>query len=127
MKFRPQTASEELTFGMELVLDLADCDIEVITSSEKLAEYAQNLCKVIAMKPYGEPFVQRFGLDHPKTAGYSLVQLIETSSIVGHFSELWKTAYINIFSCKDFDPNVARDFTTQFFKAKVAKELVIQR
>jgi S-adenosylmethionine decarboxylase len=114
-------------FGMELILNLADCDINIITSAGKLTEYSQQLCKVIDMIPYGDPFVERFGLNHPKTAGYTLVQLIETSSIVGHFSEEWRTAYLNIFSCKDFDVTVARDFTTKFFKAKVAKELVITR
>ena len=32
-------------------------------------------------------------MEDPKTAGYSLVQLIETSSIVAHFSELRRTIY----------------------------------
>jgi S-adenosylmethionine decarboxylase len=119
--------SADQNFGVELILNLSNCDIDIITSAEKLTEYAQQLCKVIDMIPYGDPFVERFGLNHPKTAGYTLVQLIETSSIVGHFSEEWKTAYLNIFSCKDFDVNIARDFTTEFFKAKVTKELVVTR
>lgn len=122
-----QSSSHDQNFGIELILNLADCDMDIITSGEKLAEYAQTLCKVIDMKPYGDPFVERFGLNHPKTAGYTLVQLIETSSIVGHFSEEWRTAYLNIFSCKDFDISVARDFTKDFFKATVAKELIITR
>jgi S-adenosylmethionine decarboxylase len=127
MKSSSTKSSNDQTFGIELILNLADCDIDMITSSAALKAYTRTLCKVIDMKLYGEPFVERFGLNHPKTAGYTLVQLIETSSIVGHFSEEWKTAYINIFSCKDFDINIARDFTAEFFNAKVAKELVVTR
>lgn len=115
------------TFGMELVLDLVDCDPETIRSGEKIAQYTRQLCDVIAMKAYGEPFVERFGLAEPKTAGYSLVQLIETSSITGHFSEAWNKAYINIFSCRSFDTDRAASFTKEFFKAKGVVQQILTR
>ena len=105
------------TFGMEVVLDLYDCNLETIRSKEKLQEYTRELCQVIGMTPYGAPFAERFGLNEGKTAGYSIVQLIETSSITGHFSEEWNSAYINIFSCKEFDPKQAAEFSKDFFEA----------
>ncbi len=117
----------ESTFGMELVLDLVDCDPDTIRSGEKIAQYAHQLCDVIAMKAYGEPFVERFGLAEPKTAGYSLVQLIETSSITAHFSEEWNKAYINIFSCKLFDTERATSFTKAFFNAKSVVQQTLTR
>lgn len=105
------------TFGMEVALDLYDCTPETIRSKEKLQEYTRELCQVIEMAPYGAPFAERFGLNEAKTAGYSIVQLIETSSITGHFSEEWNSAYINIFSCKEFDPKQAAEFSKDFFEA----------
>lgn len=105
------------TFGMEVVLDLYDCSLETIRSKEKLQEYTRELCRVIGMTPYGAPFAERFGLNEAKTGGYSIVQLIETSSITGHFSEEWNSAYINIFSCKEFDPKQAAEFSKDFFEA----------
>ena len=105
------------TFGMEVVLDLYDCNLETIRSKEKLQEYTRELCQVIGMTPYGAPFAERFGLNEAKTAGYSIVQLVETSSITGHFSEEWNSAYINIFSCKEFDPKQAAEFSKDFFEA----------
>jgi S-adenosylmethionine decarboxylase len=105
------------TFGMEVVLDLYNCNPETIRSKEKLQEYARKLCKVIEMTPYGAPYAERFGLNEAKTAGYSIVQLIETSSITGHFSEERNSAYINIFSCKEFDPKQAAEFSRNFFEA----------
>ena len=109
------------TFGMEVVLDLYDCNPEAIRSKEKLQEYTRELCQVIEMTPYGAPFAERFGLNEAKTAGYSIVQLIETSSITGHFSEELNSAYINIFSCKGFDPEQAAEFSRGFFGADRVK------
>jgi len=114
-------------FGQELILDLFDCDLEIISSKKKIAEYAETLCKKIKMIAYGKPLIPYFGEKKPHTKGYSLVQLIETSSITGHFSEHWKTAYINIFSCKNFDPQIAKDYTKQFFGAKKVKSRFISR
>ena len=114
-------------FGQELILDLYDCDLKAINSKKKLAEYSVKICRLIKMKRYGKPLIPFFGLAKPKTAGYSLVQLIETSSITGHFSNLWRSAYINIFSCKDFDPELAADFTQKFFGAKKVIKRVIKR
>jgi S-adenosylmethionine/arginine decarboxylase-like enzyme len=104
-------------FGYELILDLKDCDLKTISSTKKLGEYAKNLCKLIKMKPYGKPVIKYFGENKKFTKGYTLVQLIETSSITGHFSEHWRAAYINIFSCKKFDASLAEEFTAGFFMA----------
>jgi len=114
-------------YGMELILDLIDCDSEAIRSGEHIRKYAKEICKVIDMKPFGEPFVERFGLGVDFTAGYSLVQLIETSSITGHFSELWNRAYINVFSCKKFDEQIAAEFTKKHFGAKELKQNLLIR
>lgn len=104
-------------FGFELVLDLSECDLEVLRSRKKLAEYVDRLCKLIDMKKYGKVQLPYFGLEKPQTKGYSLLQFIETSSITGHFSEHWRKSYINIFSCKPYDHKLAAKFTKEFFKA----------
>lgn len=119
--------SKQPLYGMELILNLHDCALEVISSQKKIKEFAQALCKLIDMKPYGKPFVPYFGENAVHTKGYSLVQLIETSSITGHFSEYYRSAYINIFTCKDFDPKKAFEFTKDFFQAKKATKKFILR
>ena len=114
-------------YGYELIVDLYGCDKSIISSSKKLKEYVDTLCKLIKMKKYGEILIPYFGENAAYTKGYSLVQLIETSSITGHFSELWNTAYINIFSCVKYDYKKAREFTKIFFKAKRIKSRLIVR
>ena len=51
----------------------------------------------------------------PKTRGTSAVQFILTSTIVIHTLDLMNAAYINIFSCKKFDTDVAAQFTAKWF------------
>ena len=85
------------------------------------------LFKLIKMKQYGKPLIPYFGEKEEFTKGFSLVQLIETSSITGHFSDYWKTAYINIFSCKKYDKEKAKKFTKDFFKAKRLKTKSLTR
>ncbi|MDD5503955.1 MAG: S-adenosylmethionine decarboxylase [Candidatus Omnitrophica bacterium] len=118
---------EKKTYGYELIMDLSDCDLGVISSKKKLKEYVDTLCKLIKMKQFGKTLIPYFGSNAAYTKGYSLVQLIETSSITGHFSEFWKTAYINIFSCLEYDEKKAREFTKEFFKAKKARCRFITR
>ncbi len=109
------------TYGYELVMDLYECDKSIISSKKKLQEYSDRLCKLIKMEKYGKILLPYFGENKAYTKGYSLIQLIETSSITGHFSELWRTAYINIFSCKTYNHVVAKKFTKDFFKARRIK------
>jgi len=118
---------EKKIFGYELVLDLKGCDPGAISSRKKLQEYVDRLCKLIKMEKYGKALLPYFGEKAAHTKGYSLVQLIETSSITGHFSEFWGTAYINIFSCKAYDHKLAKKFTKEFFGAKSAKNRFIVR
>lgn len=114
-------------YGMELILDLAKCDPRILASKKKLIEFVVKLCKLIKMKRYGQPLIEKFGFGADFTAGYSLVQLIETSSITGHFSELWSKAYINIFSCRKYNPKVVKKFTKGFFKARTIKNRLLYR
>lgn len=114
-------------YGYELVMDLKGCDLKILSSRRKLQEYVDKLCKLIKMKKFGATLIPYFGEKKAFTKGYSLVQLIETSSITGHFSDLWKTAYINVFSCQPFDHIRAREFTRKFFGAKRLKNRFLVR
>ena len=77
------------------------------------------LCQEIGMKAYGEPMIEKFAEGHLE--GYSVLQFIETSSITIHFDDkIGDRAFIDIFSCKYFDANQAKEFCRQYFEAKEA-------
>ncbi|KKU25065.1 MAG: hypothetical protein UX37_C0031G0003 [Microgenomates group bacterium GW2011_GWA2_46_16] len=110
---------EKDIFGQEMIVNLYDCNLKKISSAGDIKRFIIELCDdVICMKRYGEPLIPHFGHDNPITAGYSMVQLIETSSVTGHFSEYKKSAYINIFSCAWYDMEKTAQFCQDFFEAK---------
>jgi S-adenosylmethionine/arginine decarboxylase-like enzyme len=119
--------SSETKFGWELILDLYECDPTAISNEEMIRRYAKELCNLLDMKPYGDPITPYFGENQLHTKGYSLVQFIETSSIVSHFSEYTRAVYINIFSCKPYDAKQAERFSKEFFGAKSIKSRFIVR
>lgn len=114
-------------FGWELILDLHNCNPAKIRSRDKITSFVIELCRLLDMRRHGEPWAERFGLNSPKTAGYSVVQLIETSSIVAHFSELTNSVYLDIFSCKPFDQDRIVGFCYYFFEAKTTKTRCLVR
>lgn len=106
-------------WGWHLALNLYECDPAAIRSAEMIYDYVVQLCTLIEMRRFGEPTIVHFG-EEERVAGYSLVQLIETSNICGHFANESNAAYLDIFSCKYFDPETAADFSSQFFGARKA-------
>ena len=45
------------------------------------------LVQAIGMRPYGEPVIEHFATHSHDAAGFTLVQLIETSNICAHCAE----------------------------------------
>ena len=121
-------SAKQKDFGAELILDLQDCDAATIRSRQKIDAFVRKLCRRIKMKRYGEPLIEHFGHKNPLTSGYSLIQLIETSCISAHFSEGKNSVYMNVFSCKAFDPADAAKFCKEYFGAKkMRKHFLIRK
>jgi S-adenosylmethionine/arginine decarboxylase-like enzyme len=110
-------AIQENVWGIASSIDIYDCDPETIRSAEKIRQFVVELCDLIDMKRFQDTFVVNFGEDE-RVAGFSMVQLIETSLISGHFANLTNTAYLDVFSCKPYDPGVVEDFARAFFRGK---------
>jgi len=110
---RPEAAP----WGLLASLDIYQCSPDIIGDAGQIKRYVLELCDLIEMKRFGECQVVHFGQDE-RVAGYSMIQLIETSLISGHFSDQTHAAYIDIFSCKPYDPDLAAGFTKNFFQGK---------
>ncbi len=116
------------SYGQELILNMYGCNLKTISSRTKIRNFVIDLCdNVIHMKRYGRAFIPHFGHENPMTSGYSLVQLIETSSITAHFSEYKRSIYMNIFSCAWFDKKETAAFCKKYFGAKTVKAKLIKR
>lgn len=121
-----KTFVESNSWGILTSIDIHNCCPFRIRDPDQIKKYVDELCKLIDMKKYGNCQVVNFGQEE-KVAGYSLVQLIETSCITGHFSNQTNRSYIDIFSCKYYDPKIASEFTANFFCSNNFKYNVLLR
>jgi len=126
MKLDAVKKIEAAPWGLLTSLDLYDCDPKTIRDAEKIRLYVKRLCDLIKMRPYGPCQVVHFGEDK-RVKGYSMIQLIETSLISGHFSDMSNAAYIDIFSCKPYDPDTVAQFSKRYFGAKSYEIHIVNR
>jgi S-adenosylmethionine/arginine decarboxylase-like enzyme len=120
-------AAEQEAWGMASAVDIYDCDPELIRDAEVIRRFVVELCELIEMKRYGETQVVHFGEDE-RVAGYSMVQLIETSLISAHFANRTNAVYLDVFSCKPYNPQVVREFSRTYFQGRRASlQVAIRR
>ena len=114
-------------WGRHLILDCAACDREAVRSGEAIRGFCEDLVESIGMVAYGEPLLEHFATHLPEAAGYSLVQLIETSAVTGHFCDASGDAYLDVFSCKDFDPAIAIRVVERHFRPSRVRRVDVYR
>jgi S-adenosylmethionine/arginine decarboxylase-like enzyme len=108
-------------WGRHRVLDCSSCDRRAVRDPDAIREFCGDLVSSIGMVAYGEPVLEHFATHLPDAAGYSLVQLIETSAVTGHFCDANGDAYLDVFSCKDFDPEVAIRVVRKHFRPELVR------
>ncbi len=114
-KFKAEYEAKD-AWGLVSSIDLHNCNADTIRDAEKIKQFVYVLCEKIKVKRFGECTVVNFGEDE-RVAGFSMTQLIETSLISGHFANATDTVYLDVFSCKYYDPVVASEYAKEFFGA----------
>ena len=112
-------------WGRSASIDLHDCDADLIKDPKIIERFVKALVQELNMKRVGPPEIKRFG--HGQLRGYSVMQFIETSTITAHFDEFGKRAFIDVFSCKKYDPKPIAAFCKKFFNAEKSKLYVEER
>lgn len=120
------STTEPQPWGLLSCVDLYECNSQTIRSADKIRQFVIELCNLIEMKRFGETQVVNFG-EEERVAGYSMTQLIETSLISAHFANASNTTYLDVFSCKLYEPEVVADFAKKFFGAKNVHLQVVRR
>jgi S-adenosylmethionine/arginine decarboxylase-like enzyme len=104
------------SWGISTAIDLHNCDPDLIRSADAVKQFVVELTDLIQVKRFGECVVAYFG-GKPEIAGFSMTQLIETSLVSGHFVNSTSAVYLDVFSCKYYDPDIAADFAHKYFRA----------
>ncbi|MCH8077848.1 MAG: S-adenosylmethionine decarboxylase [SAR324 cluster bacterium] len=124
--------NHEETYGLELILDLKNCNKNQFSRRE-IDHFFSKLCELIKMEKCVVHFWDDVGVPpeeqqtDPHTKGTSAVCFILTSTITIHTLDLLGKVYVNIFSCKEFDPKAAEEFTREWFEGEVSKSTFIER
>jgi S-adenosylmethionine/arginine decarboxylase-like enzyme len=90
--------------------------MEALRDTNILRRWCADLVRAIDLKAFGDPILAHFATHSDAACGYSLIQLVETSSITAHFAENIGEAYIDIFSCKEFDAAKALNLCKSVFQ-----------
>ena len=116
MTTQNETNSAQVPWGQHLVLDFNGCPKELLADKENILDWSKELVQAIDMVAYGEPIIEHFATHSHEAAGYTLLQMIETSNIAAHFAENIGQVYIDVFSCKAFNVEVALGICKNYFK-----------
>jgi S-adenosylmethionine/arginine decarboxylase-like enzyme len=90
---------------MLATIDLHDCDARRLAEPESIRRFVPAVIEAIGMRAHGPLMIERFG--EAELEGWSALQFIETSSITIHADEVWARCFIDIFSCRAFEPEAA--------------------
>ncbi len=105
----------------ELIMDLYDCDYARISSSASVARWAGNdFPKITGLKTIGQADAPDFGHAKKKTAGPSVVQLLQGGSNISHYSVNWLMIVVNVVASEEFSLEKTIRKTMSYFKGKYA-------
>lgn len=118
-------------YGREMILDVKTTGERV--DRETIATFFEVLCVSIDMVAEdmhfwdyeGDPDAYAAAPDHVR--GTSAIQFIRTSNITVHTLDALGMVYINVFSCKHFNPRIAEDVALSFFPGRVIARTVVDR
>jgi S-adenosylmethionine/arginine decarboxylase-like enzyme len=107
-----------MAWGYQLILDCSGFN-DGIESPDTIKKFMKELVEEIDMEAVGEPIIKYFPPKPDPKSGYTIVQLIVTSSIVCHFMDQDHTGYVDVFSCKDFNPDDVDRVMKKYFGNKL--------
>jgi S-adenosylmethionine/arginine decarboxylase-like enzyme len=92
-------------WGMLAAIDLHGCDRSRLADPDSIRRFVPTVIDAIGMRAHGPLALDRFGDD--ELEGWSALQFIETSSITIHADEVWRRCFVDTFSCRRFEPDLA--------------------
>lgn len=119
-------------YGKELIMDLHNCNVDKFTR-HAIENFFIELCIKINMQRADLHWWDDLDLPEneketePHLKGTSAIQFITTSNITIHTLDILRNVYLNIFSCKDFDPTIAMKFSENWFEGEIVNSQVVVR
>jgi S-adenosylmethionine/arginine decarboxylase-like enzyme len=107
---------------MTAAIDLHGCDPSLLEDPDSIRRFVPAVIDAIGMRAHGPLMLERFG--NAELEGWSALQFIETSSITVHADEVYGRCFVDIFSCRPFDPDLAAEVAVNHFGGKATLKVL---
>lgn len=114
-------------YGPHLMLDLDECNPAILDDLEACFKLLSELPDKIGMTKITQPYVFRYRAPIPEDEGITGAVIIAESHISLHTYPRKSFVFADLFSCKPFDTEGARDYIIQFFQSKSPVSHVLER
>lgn len=118
---------ENTFFGHHLTLDLNKCNVDKLSDYRFIFNLLNELPEKIGMTKITQPYVFPYNGLVPEDSGITGIVIIAESHISIHTFEQKSYVFIDLFSCKDFDVEFAKNYFINAFESKDAEINIIQR
>ena len=115
-----------MAWGYHLALDCKSCNKDKITDKLFIVMFTKHIIETAEMVPYGLPQIE-YLLTDTENAGYSVLQMITTSNFTAHFIDSSGDAYVDLFSCKEFDVQKIAETVKVMLEAEDMKATLLHR
>jgi S-adenosylmethionine decarboxylase len=105
-------------YGPHLMLDLNECNSGILNDLDACFKLLNELPEMIGMTKITQPYVFRYSGLIPEDEGITGVTVIAESHISLHTYPRKNFVFVDLFSCKPFDVERAKDYIVQFFQSK---------
>lgn len=112
-------------WGQHLIVDVEAGTKEKVRDPEAIRAFFEELIPAIRMRAFGDLQLVHFG--HGKLAGWTAIQLIETSTISCHFLDESGDFYLDVFSCKRFKAKTVLDLIKKHFETQTWTVTALER
>lgn len=114
-------------FGPHLTLDLSECNVKKLRDLDFIFKILNELPDKIGMTKITQPYVFRYSGLVPEDKGITGMVIIAESHISVHTFQEKGHAFIDVFSCKNFDCEYAAKYLINSFEAKKVEKNIVQR
>ena len=101
----PAPGPSYVAWGTLAAIDLHGCDCDRLADPDTLRALVPAVIDAIGMRAHGPLMLERFGSGDLE--GWSALQFIETSTVTVHADEVAGRCFIDVFSCRPFDAELA--------------------
>ena len=109
----PSPGGPYIPWGVLAAIDLHGCEPGLLADPDAIRSFVPAVIDAIGMRAHGPLVLERFG--DGELEGWSAMQFIETSSITIHADEVSGRCFIDVFSCRQFDPDIAAAVAVAYF------------